>query len=300
MKIDPEDIATTAIPPRRTHETTGDSETRNLMAELSAYGLTVNQARLYIFLLGKSPLSANEISVRLGLHRVEVYRKLHEMELLGLVERHLDSPMKFSVLGPDSAVAGLITRIDQRVSALRDSSTSLRDGLKTLQDSRRTEDKPVARGHEYRFRSAVGREQYLNETKRLIEGARHEIMSVTSANGIMRGVLAGNLQDFEAAARRGVRTRMITEINRQNSVQAQRFSEIVELRHAHSIHFRFHIFDRAITVLSTGFDDNVAIKSEVDDYFVFKDHAYAAAQSFLFEHLWETGMPFRERLRRIG
>jgi sugar-specific transcriptional regulator TrmB len=297
MKIDPED---TAVSPQWTHENIKDSETRNLMAELSGYGLTVNQARLYLFLLGKSPLSANEISVGLGLHRVEVYRKLHEMGALGLVEKHLDSPMKFSVLGPDSAVAGLITRIEQRVSALRVSSASLRNNLKGLQDSRRTEGKPVTRDHEYRFRSAVGREQYLNETKRLIDGARHEIMSVTSANGIMRGVLAGNLQDFKAAARRGVRTRMITEINSQNSVQAQKFSNIVELRHAHSVHFRFHIFDRTVTVLSTRFDDNVAIKSEQDDYFVFKDHAYAAAQSFLFEHLWETGMPFRDRLRQIG
>jgi sugar-specific transcriptional regulator TrmB len=290
----------TARSPRWTHENIEDPEARKLIAELSRYGLTVNQSRLYLFLLGKPSLSANQISVGLGLHRVEVYRKLREMEALGLVERHLDSPMKFNVMGPDSAIAGLVTRIEQNVSVLSSSSENLRNSLKTIQASRLALDSPIMKDHEYRFRNAAGREQYLRETKRLIDGAKREIMSITSANGIMRGVLAGNLRDFSAASKRGVRTRMIAEINRENRAEAQKFSKILELRHAHSIHFRFHIFDRTVTVLSTGFDDNVAIKSEHDDYFVFKDPAYAAAQSFLFEHLWETGVPFKDRLRQIA
>jgi sugar-specific transcriptional regulator TrmB len=267
--------------------------------ELCRYGLTANQARLYLFLLGKVPLSANAISKGSGLHRVEVYRKLREMEALGLVEQFLGSPMRFKAMRPAAAVTGLVDRMDQQLSKLRESSGNLGRKLESLERARRDDNQPIPENHEYRYRSDVGREEYLTETKRLITEAKLEIMSMTSANGMVRGFLAGNIELFRAAARRGVRTRMITEINQENMRQVRGFSKVVELRHSRNVNFRFHIFDRTVTILSTRFDDNTSIKSEQDDYFVFKDAAYSATQSFLFERLWETGIPFAERVRAL-
>jgi sugar-specific transcriptional regulator TrmB len=286
--------------PPRSPEKSDDSEMLNHVMELCSYGLTTNQARLYLFMLGKPPLSASVISKGSGMHRVEVYRKLGEMESLGMVERYLGSPVKFKTMRPSAVLSGLVDRMDQKISMLRDSSGNLQRPLEGLESIRRANNQPILENHEYRYSNAAGREEYLMEIRRLIADAKHEIMSVTSANGMVRGVLAGNIELFRDAAKRGIRTRMITEVNKENTTQARGFARVVDLRHSHNVNFRFHIFDRAVTILSTRFDDNISIKSARDDYFVFKDAAYSATQSFLFEHLWETGVPFEKRIREIA
>jgi hypothetical protein len=42
------------------------------------------------------------------------------------------------------------------------------------------------------------------------------------------------------------------------------------------------------------------IRSEQDDYFVFKDPSCAAAHCYLFEHLWRTSVPFGERIENLA
>ena len=81
-----------------------NEEYSKLILELSAYGLSLNQAKVYLFLLTNGITSARPIATSLGLHRVEVYRKLRELEELGLVEIYLSSPKRYSATEPKEAL----------------------------------------------------------------------------------------------------------------------------------------------------------------------------------------------------
>jgi sugar-specific transcriptional regulator TrmB len=276
-----------------------ESDVKNLVVELTKYGLTINQARLYIHLLGRKESSVSEIASSSGIHRVDVYRKLKEMEILGLVERHLDTPTKYTARTPREAIGELVSRQELNASKLRTSSKRLSSRLEALEDASSIRILPSKLSPDYRFRSAVGRDHWNAEYKELASLAKHEIMSLTSANGIKRAILIGNVQDFKKAVDRKIRVRLIGDIIESNLDQAERLAQTVEVRHAPNIHFRLHIFDHTTTIFSARFDDQVTNASSHDDYFVFKDEAISSAFSFIFDNFWKSCVPLEERASQL-
>ncbi|MDG6957913.1 MAG: hypothetical protein JRN55_04020, partial [Nitrososphaerota archaeon] len=87
-----------------------------LAAGLLSCGLTLNQARVYVYLVlkGASPVIA--ISRDLGLHRVEVYRKLKDLDGAGLLETYLDDPKRYAAVEPSVASTLLLRRQEERLS----------------------------------------------------------------------------------------------------------------------------------------------------------------------------------------
>ena len=76
--------------------------------ELTKFGLTKNQALIYITLVSIGKSSAREISQVSNIRREEVYRILAELEKLGLIEKILGRPSKFKAISPEKALSFLI------------------------------------------------------------------------------------------------------------------------------------------------------------------------------------------------
>jgi HTH-type transcriptional regulator, sugar sensing transcriptional regulator len=80
---------------------------------LRTFGLTKNEAELYVFLTKHGVLRCGEIAKRMKKHTAQIYRILKTLQNKGLVESTLEAPARF-------AAVSLETIIDQHIKAKHD------------------------------------------------------------------------------------------------------------------------------------------------------------------------------------
>ncbi|MEM0118036.1 MAG: helix-turn-helix domain-containing protein [Conexivisphaerales archaeon] len=278
-----------------------DSLIQKLVTDLTLYGLTANQAKLYLHLLRNKPAGAREISRALNVHRVDVYRRLRELEELGIIEVHLDFPKKFTAIDPKTAIESLIQRNKSKVNELEQAKTDLQRRLNEVGKLVRLQSpNDVYSSQESFYKFTKGTTQYFAEIARLFKSARHEILKISSANGLRRATAMGLYKYYLRAYERGVKIRLITDVVPENRHYAQMFAKVTELRHISDVHFRFTIADRSVVLLSAKYDDKKIIPSSgYDNYFLFRDTTFASALCFIFERLWEGADTFERRMEQL-
>jgi sugar-specific transcriptional regulator TrmB len=79
-----------------------------LREELSRFGLTANQAKVYIFLGKYGSKTAPEVCRALRLPRTETYHLLTTLQNKGIVSATFQHPIKFSAVQLDKAVWTLV------------------------------------------------------------------------------------------------------------------------------------------------------------------------------------------------
>ena len=159
----------------------------SLAQKLQDYGISAGQARLYLFLVGRPPVGARTILSALKLSRVDAYRKLHELEKIGLVQIHLGSPMSFSAVSPKIAISSLIQRLNLQVLKLKQSGKLLSE---EIEDYIRVNNTPEfnfqSQFDSQLYRLVVGQEQYYKEMHFSFRNAKIEILRIVSASGLRR------------------------------------------------------------------------------------------------------------------
>ena len=92
---------------------------------LYKYGLTANQAKVYIFLGKYGSKTAPEVCKALRLPRTETYHLLTTLQNKGIVSATFQHPIKFSALPLSKAVWVLVNAEKERVKALENQETEL-------------------------------------------------------------------------------------------------------------------------------------------------------------------------------
>ncbi|MGD2066327.1 MAG: MEDS domain-containing protein, partial [Candidatus Bathyarchaeota archaeon] len=82
----------------------------NLAEELSEYGITRNQAKVYIAAAKLGTASISQISKTSNVPREEVYRLLPKLENLGLIEKTIERPMRVKASNIRTALSILVSR----------------------------------------------------------------------------------------------------------------------------------------------------------------------------------------------
>lgn len=103
--------------------------THRLLDELSRYGLTTVQARVYYVLLQLGETSSTNISRELSVHRSEVYRVLRELEKKGVVIERSGRPTLFRPLPPEECLNLLLRERLNDVQRLKSGMPELIDWL---------------------------------------------------------------------------------------------------------------------------------------------------------------------------
>lgn len=277
-----------------------DTENSKYTLELTNYGLSTTQARIYLFLLRKrGAVSVREISNDLGLHRVDVYRKLGELKELGAVEVYLDSPRKFSALEPGLVISGLVNKMEKRVDSLQDYGEKLGKMLTHYSQTQSIASKnntSNAQDEGTTYKVVAGREPFYKEMHKIVKEAKQEVLRIVSPNGLVRTFLpTGLYKEYVRARERGVSIRMISEINNNNFSYAKRLSKILDIRSLSNVNLRFIVADKSITIMSTRFEENnMSPRAAGDSYLLFADRQFAKASCFIFDHLWDVSKPWEE------
>jgi sugar-specific transcriptional regulator TrmB len=268
-----------------------DEQFLSAASELESYGLRLNQARIYLFLLVEGASTARMLSTQLKLHRVDVYRNLRELAEMGILEVHLKNPRTYASVDHRSAVATLVSRREEGVLALRGRSKDMIARIGALHSSLRSHPlAPAWSTPDYKL--VVGRSRYYSEMKETIRDARKEVLKIISAGGVTRAFYNGLAREYANAKSRGVPVRMIAEVKPANLKYAKRLAKIVTLRHLSDIHLRFTVVDGSVTFLSASPSPmSMSLESPIDTYLMLEDPRLAEALRSFFEHLWKIAKP---------
>ncbi len=107
--------------------TQNDYETliEKLKTELSKFGLTANQSRVFLFLEKSGPSTATQVSKSLKIPRTETYHLLANLQNRGIVLASFQHPIKFMALPLDKAIGALISAEKERVKQLENQEKGL-------------------------------------------------------------------------------------------------------------------------------------------------------------------------------
>jgi len=98
-------------------------------SELSNFGLTKTQAKIYTTIIALGVASASEIAALSKIRREEVYRVIPELERHGVITRKLKVPRKFSAVQPETAIQ-ILTKT--KLKAMKEEIDKLRQGQAKL------------------------------------------------------------------------------------------------------------------------------------------------------------------------
>ncbi len=163
----------------------------SLEAELMQFGLTRNQARVYINLLGDVPQTVKDIASVTNLHRVDVYRRLEELQQMGIAENYLGAPQRFRGVNPHLALDLLVERMENSISGLKETTQATESHLEKYILARRSAGMPQVSSRSGSYKLLAGRSNYYAEVRKLIQGARFEVLRVVSSNGVVRSFKNG-------------------------------------------------------------------------------------------------------------
>ena len=102
-----------------------------VQAELSQYGLTSNQSKVFIYLGKYGAKTAPEVCKALKLPRTETYHLLSALQNKGIVEASFEHPIRFTASPLDKAIWILVNSEKERVKSLE----QMEKGLSELWDN---------------------------------------------------------------------------------------------------------------------------------------------------------------------
>ena len=147
-----------------------------LLNELTSFGLTGNEAKVYLSLLQLSKASATEIAKLARISRQEVYRVLPRLEKIGLVELIINKPTKYLALSPHDILNQLIAlhkeTLESRLFELRRKKTELENELKKVEGR----SAGLVRPEPIRFMLISGRNLVNEKIREMLGKATNEVL----------------------------------------------------------------------------------------------------------------------------
>jgi sugar-specific transcriptional regulator TrmB len=190
---------------------------KDLVWKLSDFGLTVNQAKVYLSIVQSGATCVSRISESTRLHRQNIYRMLPKLEEMGLIMKRLGTPSIIEAIPVEKALNRLFStereEANERISRLEANLKELINALREKETERTGEQE------EARFTLLSTDAEIKNIADLLFENTRTEFDLVTSLELLTRGMPYFR-ENFEKLSERGVKIRIIVEnLNNEDLVK---------------------------------------------------------------------------------
>ena len=161
-----------------------------IKTELSKFGLTQNQSKVFLHLEKYGTSTATQISKALKVPRTETYHLLTNLQNKGIVSATFQHPIKFTALPLDKAIGALINAEKERVKNLETQEKSLVDLWNAL-PSFKANNEEIKDG---KFQMLQGTNQMTGKIKEMLSGAKEGIQVLASEKDFMKFYHAGYLE----------------------------------------------------------------------------------------------------------
>jgi HTH-type transcriptional regulator, sugar sensing transcriptional regulator len=150
--------------------------------ELIKYGLSPNQAKIYIYLGKYGPKTAPEIFKSLDLPRTETYFILNTLQSKGIVTAECSSPTKYMALPIDKTIAALLNTEKEKINILAQQEKDLEKLWQEIPAYAIETNEIKAE----RLQMMEGAAQIYSKIKDLVKGAREEFIMFGNEKDISR------------------------------------------------------------------------------------------------------------------
>lgn len=161
-----------------------------LKNELSKFGLTANQSKVYLFLEKYGSSTATQVSKTLKVPRTETYHLLTNLQNKGIVSATFQHPIKFSALSIDKAIGVLINAEKERVKTLESQEASLVKLWSAIPNFKINQE-DIKDG---KFQMLQGVNQMTGKINDMISGAKKSVQILASEKDSMKFYHAGFLE----------------------------------------------------------------------------------------------------------
>ena len=253
------------------------------------FGLTHNQAKVYIAIARLRLASVGQISKASKVRREDVYRILPKLEKMGLVEKLLGKPTKIRATPAEEALSILIKHEEDeargRVSALK---------AKTEMFLKNFAKEPRLEVEEANFALLSNRESVLSKMLTMMKKAEKEFDIVFSRSQIMQFIHAFTEQ-LKKSMKKGVKIRVVSELpDYEDSIPMvieERLSpgNSFDLRYSDMPSGHYAIVDFKEALISTSTEGNMA---ENPCLWTNSDSLVGVFQGN-FENLWHNAVSWK-------
>jgi sugar-specific transcriptional regulator TrmB len=207
------------------------SEIEEKISDMTKFGLTPLQAKVYIRLLMLGPILARDLGSTLEINRVDTYRILRGLRKRGLLEIQISEPSKYVAVDPTRAIEILISEREKQISELRSESVKIESWLNSVSNTEARIDRKEDDSSVTHFRLKYG-VQMVDSLRQLLRKSEKEILKIWSAPGIVFHSEEGLLEEFRKAAERGIKIMGLVEITDENIEDVRYLSQFANLRSA--------------------------------------------------------------------
>jgi sugar-specific transcriptional regulator TrmB len=216
---------------------------------------------------------------------------LESLESRGLVEVTLDRPRRYAARAIDEAFDIILGEKQAEIETIETIRKRLLQSFARIGGGSR--ETPSVR-----LQVIKGRAQVYKTLRRLVAGARKEVLSFTTTRGLQRSYRAGVNDVLLEAMGRGVKPRFIAEIDKGNRALMERIAAHAPLRHLDRQHARFVLFDRD-SILTFLIQDERTIRGDAETALWTNSPDFVRAHLEFFEKSWEAGTRAGERLAEL-
>lgn len=175
-----------------------------VMPLLEEYGLTEEEAQVYIGVLRMGTGKVSEISHFTNTDRVKGYKILENLRNEGYVSSTLSSPILFSANDPATTFDNVLKKKKSGLQRLEKNQAKLLENLEKLKGHHAESNLP-------KLSVISGRDNIYNEIKKIIDDTEDEIYIVTSTSDLIRMYYTDIPAVIKKALKRKVEIKLITE-----------------------------------------------------------------------------------------
>jgi sugar-specific transcriptional regulator TrmB/CheY-like chemotaxis protein len=180
-------------------------EEAHVMPLLEDYGLTEEEARVYVGVLRMGTGKVSEISHFTNTDRVKGYKILENLRSEGYVTSTLSSPILFSANDPRTTFDDLLKKKKGEIQRLEKNHDRLIENLEKLKGHHAESNLP-------KLSVISGRDNIYNEIKKIIDETKDELYLVTSTSDLIRMYYTDIPDSIKKALKRKVEIKLITEL----------------------------------------------------------------------------------------
>ncbi|OLD32697.1 MAG: TrmB family transcriptional regulator [Thaumarchaeota archaeon 13_1_40CM_2_39_13_2] len=161
-----------------------------LKNELSKFGLTANQSKVYLFLEKYGSSTATQVSKTLKVPRTETYHLLTNLQNKGIVSATFQHPIKFSAISLDKAIGVLVNAERERVKSLESQEKNLVELWSAIPNFRINQE-DIKDG---KFQMLQGVNQMTGKINDMISGSKQTVQILASEKDFMKFYHTGFLE----------------------------------------------------------------------------------------------------------
>lgn len=178
----------------------------DLATELQKLGLTLNEARIVLFLMIHKNSNANDISRHTKIQRTETYGYISSLLAKGLIFSTFDRPQKYSTLSMQEVIDCLVQTKQSELNIL---STKKQEYQQVVDRVANTFAIPSSEEKE-NYQVIMGENSINAKVKRMVANAKAEIIVLVNERSLVNFFRAEIIDSLIETAEKGLRVKLLT------------------------------------------------------------------------------------------